>query len=126
MFLLNRITVRSTKLVEVHPNQLKLHKFHLWLAGIAFILALFFMYWIWEDTTPSGRIGIPITLTLPTILHLVLAYGAKNGSEISRKVSVGVGILMLITFPVGTLIAFSFLPLTKWKESDDELTSGGS
>ncbi|MET1257044.1 hypothetical protein [Aliikangiella maris] len=113
-------------MVEVHPNQLKLYKFHLWLAGIVFLLALLFMYWTWEDMTPSGRIGIPITFTLPTFLHLVLAYGAKRGSEISRKVSVGVGVLMLITFPIGTLIAFSFLPLTKWKEADDALTSTGS
>ncbi|WP_444994569.1 hypothetical protein [Aliikangiella sp. IMCC44359] len=76
--------------------------------------------------TPSGKVGIPITFSLPAILHLALAYGSKRGSEISRKISVGVGVLMLLTFPVGTVLAFSFLPLTQWKGEADELVSTGS
>jgi len=76
--------------------------------------------------TPSGKVGVPITFSLPALLHLALAYGSKLGNEISRKISVGVGILMLLTFPIGTVIAFSFLPLTQWKEQTDELASTNS
>jgi hypothetical protein len=54
------------------------------------------------------------------LLHLALAFGAAKKWELSRKISVGVGVLLFIAVPIGTIIAVFFLPLTDWGTSPEQ------
>lgn len=99
----------------VKPNHLKLSRFHIGLAIAYAVLFGSLMLFGWSDLTASGKVGVRIMSVVPTMFHLGLAWGSKVQSEISRKISVVVGVLLLIAFPVGTILGFFFLPLTQWK-----------
>jgi hypothetical protein len=96
------------------PNHMKLSQFHIGLAIAYAVLFGSLMLFGWSDLTASGKIGVPIMSVFPPLFHLGLAWGSKVKSEISRKISVAVGVLLLIAFPVGTILGFFFLPLTQW------------
>lgn len=61
---------------------------------------------------------------LPMILlHTLLAIGAKNKVEISRKISEIVFAFLFLAFPIGTILSMLyFLPKTTWKMPDDNAT----
>jgi hypothetical protein len=107
-------------MAEQHPNQRKLYRFHLWLAGFYGVLWVLFAFFAAGDVRGGFIIEIFIVMAIPVTLHLVLAFGSRAGNETSRKASVVVGVLMLLGFPIGTLLAFSFLPLTQWKDAAEE------
>ena len=51
------------------------------------------------------------------LLHGLLAVGAKKKIELSRKVSEIVFAIILLGFPIGTLLSMLyFLPKTTWKQ----------
>lgn len=104
-------------------NHLRLGRFHIALAAMYVLLFGALLLFAWADLTPSGRIGVPIMSVFPTLLHVALAWGSKVESEISRKVSVAIGVLMLLAFPVGTVLAVFFLPLTQWKSATENNTA---
>ncbi len=104
-------------------NHLRLCRFHLALAALSVLLFGTLLIVAWADLTPSGRIGVPFMSVFPTLLHVALAWGSKAESEISRKVSVAIGVLMLLAFPVGTVLAVFFLPLTQWKSATENNTA---
>jgi hypothetical protein len=57
---------------------------------------------------------------LPIPIHLALAYGSYRRIDLSRKASEILFALMLLAFPIGTLLSmFLFLPATVWQASDD-------
>lgn len=61
--------------------------------------------------------------SVPVLLHLVLSYGSFRRFELSRKASEVVFALLLLAFPIGTLLSmFLFLPATGWKTPDDSKT----
>lgn len=98
----------------IKPNHLRLSRFHIGLAIAYTILFGSLMLFGWSDLTASGKISVPIMSVLPLMFHLGLAWGSKVQSELSRKISVGIGVLLLTAFPVGTILGFFFLPLTQW------------
>lgn len=98
----------------IRPNHIKLSRFHIGLAIAYVVLFGSLMLFGWSNLTASGKIGVPIMSLFPPLFHLGLAWGSKVKSEISRKISVVVGVLLLIAFPVGTILGFFLLPLTQW------------
>ena len=61
-----------------------------------------------------------IFCTFPICLHALLAYGAAQKYECSRKVSEMVFAIMLLGFPIGTWLAiYFFLPRTQWQAPDE-------
>lgn len=57
------------------------------------------------------------------LLHTLLAIGAKNKVEISRKISEIVFAFLFLAFPIGTILSMLyFLPKTTWKMPDDNAT----
>jgi hypothetical protein len=67
----------------------------------------------------AGNLIISVAFALPVALHSVLAYGSYKRIEFSRKVSEFVFAMLILAFPVGTLLAmFLFLPATVWQSPD--------
>ena len=61
-----------------------------------------------------------ILCTFPIGLHALLAYGAAQKYEWSRKASEIVFAMMLLGFPIGTWLAiYFFLPRTQWQAPDE-------
>jgi hypothetical protein len=97
-------------------NPIRLSRFHMGLA--IFYLALGgFLAWLAANTN-FPLIGVSVLVPF-VVLHLMLAYGTRKQDEFSRKVSVLVGVLMLLAIPIGPIIAIKFLPLTVWDKKDD-------
>jgi hypothetical protein len=72
-----------------------------------------------SDETNAGL--APSWFSLPIVLHLLLALGSYKKIEFSRKVSEIVFALLLLAFPVGTLMSmYIFLPATTWKSPEIE------
>jgi hypothetical protein len=52
------------------------------------------------------------------LIHLALAWGSRVKSNISRRISMFIGFLLFLGFPIGTFISlFFFLPLTDWEQA---------
>jgi hypothetical protein len=80
------------------------------LAGLLFVL--------WQASA-IGALVTAAALVVPVGVHSVLAYGSHKKIELSRKVSEFVFAMLILAFPVGTLLAmFLFLPATVWQASD--------
>jgi hypothetical protein len=55
------------------------------------------------------------------LIHLVLSYGSYERIELSRKASEIAFVLLMVVFPIGTLLSmFLFLPATMWQVPDDK------
>ncbi|MEJ2653582.1 MAG: hypothetical protein P8173_17890 [Gammaproteobacteria bacterium] len=99
-------------------NHLRLSRFHIELAFGYLIVMSLLIYLLWPILTPSERIAVPIISGCLVVLHAVLARGCRVKSELARKLSVAIGVLMLAAFPIGTFLGFYFLPLTQWGGGD--------
>lgn len=99
-------------------NHLKLYKFHLALVLVTFLIYLFLLQEFGEYLTESGRKAVPIVFFIPSIVHFAVALGCKYQQNWARKISVLLGALMLLFFPIGTILGFYFLPLTQWKNKE--------
>ena len=65
----------------------------------------------------SVMVMVFIFFTPFILLHSLLAVGAKKKIELSRKFSEIVFAIILLGFPVGTLLSMLyFLPKTTWKQ----------
>lgn len=71
-----------------------------------------------QRTSVLANIIVAVVFNVPLIsLHGLLAFGAKKKFEMSRKASEIVFAIMLLGFPIGTLLSlFYFLPKTTWKQ----------
>jgi hypothetical protein len=103
----------ATKARDLSRNHIKLSYWHIGLAifytvaGIAAVMLL-------DLSKADVDIGVYLLAAVP-VLHLILAWGARVKSEISRQVSILVGFAMFMAVPVGTIISLAFyLPLTDW------------
>ena len=82
---------------------MKLAKFHLGLSIFYVMVILMLNYFI----------GFPSIVLFPiALINFFLFFSSKNKNEFSRKISVGLGVLMIAAFPIGTIIAFHYLPYT--------------
>ncbi len=61
-------------------------------------------------------------LCLPSaFFYFALAIATRHELELARKICVGLGVLMIFGFPVGTIVAMYFyLPYTVWDKSNSE------
>ncbi|MEJ2345349.1 MAG: hypothetical protein P8076_10920 [Gammaproteobacteria bacterium] len=100
-------------------NHIKLSRFHVELAFGYLIVMSLLIYLLWPILTPSEKIVVPVISGCLVALHAILARGCRAKSELARKISVGVGVLMLAAFPIGTFLGFYFLPLTQWNSGGD-------
>jgi len=105
--------------VEENRNHLTLAKFHIALA-IVYITLFATIMIIVSNNNYTHRPLLMLYLFLLFFLHAFLAIGSRKKMEISRKISVAVGVLMLAVFPVGTIFSFYFLPYTEWKNVEEE------
>lgn len=104
--------------MEENRNHLTLAKFHIALAIV--YITLFATIMIVVSNNYTHRPLLMLYLFLIFCLHSFLAIGARKKMEISRKISVAVGVLMLAVFPVGTIISFYFLPYTEWENVKED------
>ena len=102
----NHFVIHHTNSMSTNNNHLKLARFHFFFAASYFclIMALLTDSFYWLVLTP-----IPI-------LHFILGIGARHKNELSRRISEFVGALMIFAFPIGTFLAFYFLPYTEWED----------
>lgn len=99
-------------------NPLRLSRFHFGLAvfyGLLAICTVFAARYFPFMAFPEIKLII-LAIYLMPLVHLGLAMGCRKKNELARKLSVAVGILMLLAFPVGTILAFYLLPLTEWNK----------
>lgn len=101
-----------------NDNYIKLYKFHISLFTITFILYVLMLWWVKDYLTDSGKIGVLLVYGLPSLLHLLLAWGCKQRKLWARKLSVFIGAPMLLFFPIGTVVEFYYLPLTNWENQN--------
>jgi hypothetical protein len=99
-------------------NHLKLSRFHVELAFGYLIVMSLLIYLLWPIFTPTEKVAVPVVSGCLVALHAVLARGCRVKSELARKLSVAIGVLMLAAFPIGTFLGFYFLPLTQWGTGD--------
>jgi len=95
-------------------NHIKLSYWHI---GLAIFYAILIGAAVYFLRPPKlGMDYTVILLALPSLIHLALAWGSQVKSEISRRISIFIGFLMFMAFPIGTFAAmFFFLPLTDWE-----------
>lgn len=106
-------------------NHLRLMRVHIGFVVFYIILAIvyaFFAYGFGAHATFEKLILFCFLFFSPLILlHGLLAIGAKNKIEISRKISEIVFAFLLLAFPIGTILSMLyFLPKTTWKMPDDK------
>jgi hypothetical protein len=97
-------------------NHLRLMKYHIGIAVFYFCLSGLLIAF-------SRGAGFLLAVGFffpPILIHLVLSYGSYRRNERSRKVSEILFALLLLGFPVGTLLSmYLFLPATVWQVPDD-------
>ncbi|STZ64002.1 Uncharacterised protein [Moraxella lacunata] len=108
-------------------NHLRLMRVHI---GLMIFYAVFFLFcsYFLYNLRMDRVIEISFLRVFTSVMllyipffafHLLLAIGAKRKSEMSRKISEIVFAIMLLGFPVGTILsAFYFLPKTIWKSKE--------
>lgn len=111
----------------LNDNYLRLMRVHIGFVIFYIILGLvyaFFAYGFGADSTFGKLVVVCMVFFLPLILlHSFLAKGAKDKSELSRKISEIVFAFLFLAFPIGTILSMLyFLPKTTWKMPDDNAT----
>lgn len=107
-------------------NHLRLMRVHIGFVVFYFVLVSAFGYFgnhpilgaLYEERS-SWQIFVESLLGFMPIMavHFLLAIGAKRKLELSRRISEIVFAIMLLGFPIGTILsAFYFLPRTIWKD----------
>jgi surface polysaccharide O-acyltransferase-like enzyme len=81
---------------------------HIALAGLYGMLGALVIYMATknDDSDHSSSIAVAAFFCVPVLLHALIAYGARRRRGWARGTSKAVGILMLLGFPIGTLIGF--------------------
>lgn len=97
-------------------NDKRLMKFHVGFLIFYLLIATLVFFVFKVSLKVFYLVGFPV------LLHLFLAYGSYKRSELSRKISVVVFVLLAITtIPIGTVLAiFVFLPATQWESPQDD------
>lgn len=101
-------------------NHIKLSRLHIGLAtAYAFLFGSMYFFKL-GGITESGKLVVNILSVSMPLFHISLAWGCKNKSEISRRVSQIVGFLMLFWLPIGPIFGFFFIRFADWKSFPDE------
>ncbi|MGO9484654.1 MAG: hypothetical protein ACLPX9_08735 [Rhodomicrobium sp.] len=105
-------------------NHIRLSRFHI---GLAAAWAIIFVAMTSQTSglTGAGKVAIPALGAILVLFQLALAWGAMVESEIARKITVALGVLMFLWTPsiqvhwtpFFAYIALFMLPLTQWKAS---------
>lgn len=108
-------------------NHLRLMRVHIGLMIFYFIFFGLVAYFLSvlpnENSEPVGFLKnlmlIMVGYSPLFVLHLLLAIGAKKKLELSRKISEIVFAIMVLAFPIGTILSLLyFLPRTIWKSKE--------
>ena len=104
----------------LNRNNIKLSRLHFGLATAYAILFSSLHLFKLGSLTESGKFAVNIlSITMP-VFHFGLAWGCKNKSEISRRVSQIVGFLMLFWLPIGSIFGFFFIRYADWKSLPEQ------
>jgi hypothetical protein len=103
-----------------NDNHLRLMKCHIGIAVFYFCLLLLAL--LLKQEAAARNLVFPVHVFILFFLtHLVLAYGSYERIELSRKASEIAFVLLMVLFPIGTLLSmFLFLPATMWQVPDDK------
>lgn len=100
-------------------NHIRLMKCHIGMA-IFYCCLCFLVTSLSYRTVSTASFAVNIVFfSLPAFLHLALSYGSYKRIEVSRKASEIVFALMILAFPIGTLLSMLlFLPATTYPEGN--------
>ena len=101
---------------DYNDNPIRLSRFHV---GLAIFYCIIGATLAWFGRESGHSLAWMSVVTPLVTLHTLLAYGARKRSEFSRKLSVVIGIMMLLAIPIGPIVALNFLPLTVWHSRED-------
>ena len=104
----------------LNRNHIKLSRLHIGLATAYAILFGSLHLFKLGSLTESGKFAVNILSVTMPLLHFGLAWGCKNKSEISRRVSQIVGFLMLFWLPIGSVLGFFFIRFADWKSLPEQ------
>lgn len=104
----------------LNRNHIKLSRLHIGLATAYAILFVSLHLFKLGSLTESGKFAVNILSVTMPLLHFGLAWGCKNKSEISRRVSQIVGFLMLFWLPIGSVLGFFFIRFADWKSLPEQ------
>ena len=91
-----------------NDNNIKLIKFHIVLMILYGMFAIIFL--------SANMFLYTAVASIMSILHFVTIFLVKNKLEIGRKISEILAMIILIGFPIGTLIGYFMLPKTVWNK----------
>lgn len=103
------MTTWESEIYNNNHNRLK--RLHWWLSG--FYCFIFFIIIIFMKKI---SFFLSLTILMMFIIHVILAIGSGKKLESSRKASEIIGALMLLGFPIGTLVGYFLVQRTLWVE----------
>lgn len=106
-------------------NHLSLMKIHIGLAIFWLLWVILFYVMLFQDADLNqvNRVNLGVFLfvtMMPSVIHLSLAYGARNKSELSRKLSMAVFVLIFLMFPIGSIFSICVgFPVLQWENPNE-------
>ncbi|MDO4433270.1 MAG: hypothetical protein Q4B82_01665 [Alysiella sp.] len=103
-------------------NHLSLMKIHIGLAIFYVLMMGAMLFLLFYDVSFSqinlgNFLFLLMILMTPIGLHLALAHGARQKSELSRRLSMAVFILIFLIFPIGSIFSVCVgFPALQWED----------
>lgn len=103
-------------------NHLSLMKIHIGLAIFYGLMAFFILYNEKHSEIKWVNLFIFIIILItPSLIHIALAFGARQKSELSRRLSMVAFILIFLLFPIGSIFSVCVgFPALQWEENESE------
>ena len=80
-----------------------IHRTRAWIYGVLGALGVALCVFVGREAT-GVAVGIVLVVGVVVGLHVLLSVGARNRNEVAKFGSVIVGVLMLLGFPIGTIV----------------------
>jgi hypothetical protein len=107
--------------MERHIKVARVHRALSWFYGLITLLLLVLLLTSGHESPPLGVVYILSLFGGIFALHHFTAKGARETKPWARKTSIGIALLMLLGFPLGTLIGVYLLRNTwgNWEKEPD-------
>lgn len=101
------------------PENIRSMSAHRGLAIFYGLLGLTFLVLLWSDSKGWSIVGPVLLILAISAVHGAIAFGAARSASWARISSMVVACLMLLGFPIGTLIGGYLLANLKWSKRDE-------